>query len=138
VELRTSGGPARITVFIDSANGIGHSDCERVSRALSDFLDEAGGEAFLSGKYFLEVSSPGIERPLYTEEHYARFAGKLAALDVKGHGKVKGRIVSCTEGIVAVETDDGNILRVRFGDIKKGSLAFDEGTKGRASRPSQK
>jgi ribosome maturation factor RimP len=105
---------------------------------LSDFLDEAGGEAFLSGKYFLEVSSPGIERPLYTEEHYARFAGKLAALDVKGHGKVKGRIVSCTEGIVAVETDDGNILRVRFGDIKKGSLAFDEGTKGRASRPSQK
>ena len=132
VELHTSGGQARITVFIDSANGIGHSDCERVSRALSDFLDEAGGEAFLSGKYFLEVSSPGIERPLYTEEHYARFAGKLAALDVKGHGKVKGRIVSCTEGIV------GNILRVCFGDIKKGSLAFDEGTKGRASRPPQK
>jgi ribosome maturation factor RimP len=139
-ELRASGGSARITVFIDSANGIGHADCERVSRALSDFLDEAerGDEAFSGGKYFLEVSSPGIERPLYTEEHYARFAGKLAALDVKGLGKIKGHIVSCTEGTVAVETGGGNILHVRFGDIKKGSLAFDEGTKGRAPRPSQK
>ncbi|MDR3165267.1 MAG: ribosome maturation factor RimP [Synergistaceae bacterium] len=139
-EFQKSGGSARITVFIDSVGGIGHADCERVSRALSDFFDEAerGGEAFLDGKYFLEVSSPGIERPLYTEEHYARFAGKLAALDVKGLGKIKGRIVSCTEGIVVLGTGDGNIRHVRFSDIKKGSLAFDEETKGRASRPSQK
>ena len=139
-EFRKSGGSARITIFIDSADGIGHADCERVSRALSEFLDEAerAGKAFVGGKYFLEVSSPGIERPLYTEEHYARFAGKLAVLDVKGLGKIKGRIVSCAEDTVAVGTDDGNIRSVRFGDIKKGSLAFDEETKGRASRPSQK
>jgi ribosome maturation factor RimP len=139
-ELRKLGGSARITVFIDSAGGIGHSDCERVSRALSDFLDEAerGDEAFLKGKYFLEVTSPGIERPLYTEEHYARFSGKLATLDVRGLGKIKGRIVSCAEGTVAVETGDGNIRHVSFGDIKKGNLAFDEGAKGRASRPPQK
>ncbi|MDR1580578.1 MAG: ribosome maturation factor RimP [Synergistaceae bacterium] len=139
-ELRKSGGAARITVFIDSAGGIEHGDCERVSRALSEFFDEAehGGEAFLDGKYFLEVSSPGIERPLYTEEHYARFAGKLAAIDVKGLGKIKGRIVSCVEGTVEIGTDDGNIRSVRFGDIKRGNLAFDEGAKGRTSRSSQK
>ena len=139
-ELRKLGGASRVTVFIDSSGGIGHADCERVSRALSDFLDEAerGGEVFLDGKYFLEVSSPGIERPLYAEEHYARFPGKLAALDVKGLGKIKGRIVSCEEGIVTLETDGGNIMHARFVDIKKSSLAFDEGTKGRASRPSQK
>jgi ribosome maturation factor RimP len=139
-EVRASGGTVRVTVFIDSAGGIRHADCERVSRALSDLLDEAerGGEAFLEGQYFLEVSSPGIERPLYTEEHYARFSGRLAALDVKGLGKIKGRIVSCAEGTVAIETDDGNIRRVSFGDIKKGRLAFDGGPKGRAPRPSQK
>jgi ribosome maturation factor RimP len=133
-ELRSSAGSTRVTVFIDSTGGIGHADCERVSRALSDFLDEAEheGEALLNGKYFLEVSSPGIERPLYTEEHYARFSGRLAALDVKGLGKIKGRIVSCAEGTVAIETDDGNIRHVSFGDIKKGRLAFDEGPKGRA------
>ncbi|MDR0764978.1 MAG: ribosome maturation factor RimP, partial [Synergistaceae bacterium] len=139
-ELRKSGGAVRITVFIDSAGGIGHADCERVSGVLSDFLDEAerGCKAFPDGKYFLEVSSPGIERPLYTEEHYARFAGKLAALRVKGLGKITGRIVSCADGIVALDTGDGNVRRVSFGDIRKGSLAFDEGNKCRASRPSQK
>jgi ribosome maturation factor RimP len=140
VDFRKSGQSARITVFIDSANGIGHADCERVSRAISAFLDEAerGGEAFTDGKYFLEVSSPGIERPLYTEEHYARFAGKLAAVDVKGLGKIKGRIVSCAEGTVIFGTDDGNVRRVRFGDINKGSLAFDEVPKGRAPKPTHK
>jgi ribosome maturation factor RimP len=139
-EFGKSGGSARITVFIDSAGGIGHADCERVSRALSDFFDEAegGGEAFLDGKYFLEVSSPGIERPLYTEEHYARFSGNLATLDVKGLGKIKGRIISCAEGVVEVDAGGGNIRHVSFGDIKKGSLAFDEGTKGRAPKPRQK
>ena len=57
--------------------GIAVSDCETVSRAVNRFLDE-NDIPELEGRYYLEVSSPGVERPLFTPEHYARFQRREA------------------------------------------------------------
>ena len=86
-----------LKVFIDSHEGIKHHDCECVSRAISEYIDltESDAADIFQGKYFIEVSSPGIERPLYTEEHYARFAGSKVSLSANGYGKIKGVILSC-------------------------------------------
>lgn len=121
-------GGAALRVFIDSPDGIKHADCERVSRAISENFDraEAEGSNFFQGKYFIEVSSPGVERPLFTEEHYARFAGSRANLSVKGRGKLKGLILSCVNGTVTFRTDEGEDLSLPFGDISKGNIAFED------------
>jgi ribosome maturation factor RimP len=115
-----------LRVFIDSPEGIKHHDCERVSRAISEYADltESCGENIFQGKYFIEVSSPGIERPLYTEEHYARFVGSKVSLSAKGYGKIKGIVLSCEHGTVSLRTVEGEEISLPFGDIKKGNIAF--------------
>jgi ribosome maturation factor RimP len=119
-------GSSALRVFIDSPNGISHDDCARVSRAVSEYIDraESGGEKFFSGKYFIEVSSPGIERPLYTEEHYARFAGSRASLRVRGRGKIQGTILSCEGGAVTFRTAEGEEISLPFADIVRGNIAL--------------
>lgn len=59
-------------VFIDGADGVGVDDCARVSRQISSALDV---EDPISGEFTLEVSSPGIDRPLYSFDHYRRYVG---------------------------------------------------------------
>src|SRR5688500_1773013 len=69
-----------LRVFVDKDGGIGHSDCERVSRELSAVLDV---NDFIPHAYSLEVSSPGLERPLVTAGHFRRFLGKKARVKLK-------------------------------------------------------
>ena len=126
VDCNSSRGRAILRVFIDSPEGIRHQDCELVSRSVSEYVDrtESEGTKLFQGKYFIEVSSPGIERPLYTEEHYARFAGSKANLRVKGRGKLRGVILSCEKGIVSLRAEDGSEIALKFEDITKGNIAF--------------
>jgi ribosome maturation factor RimP len=97
-----------------------------VSRDVSEYLDrsESDGTKFFQGKYFIEGSSPGIERPLFTEAHYARFTGSDVTLSAIGRGKMKGAILSCENGIVTLRTEKGEEISLPFGEIKKGNLAF--------------
>ncbi|MDR3280603.1 MAG: ribosome maturation factor RimP [Synergistaceae bacterium] len=127
-ELRASRGNTILKVYIDTAGGVRHEDCEKVSRTLSECFDAADSEGtgFFPGKYFIEVSSPGIERPLYTEEHYGRFVGLDASVKTGRLGVVSGRIVSCVNGVLVMSTRDRGELSVPFGDIKKGNLAYIE------------
>ena len=71
VDRLSNPGSVVLRIFIDSPEGIVHKDCEKVSRSVSQYIDraESEGAQFFKGKYFIEVSSPGVERPLYTEEH---------------------------------------------------------------------
>ena len=62
-----------LRIFIDSTNGIGLNDCEKVNDAINDLLDEAN---YIKDQYFLEVSSPGIERRLRKEKHLQASIGK--------------------------------------------------------------
>ena len=77
VEFLMQGHSGLLRVYIDDEDGIQVNDCQRVSHQLSGVLDV---EDVIKGKYQLEVSSPGLDRPLFTAEHFERFQGDLHIL----------------------------------------------------------
>ena len=98
-------------------------DCARVSRDLSAVLDV---EDVLPGAYTLEVSSPGLDRPLRNADDYRRFAGRYAKLVVKppleGQGYFKGRLGGVDGSDVIVDGDDGRRHRVPIEFITRANL----------------
>ncbi|MDZ7790690.1 MAG: ribosome maturation factor RimP [Xanthomonadales bacterium] len=115
-----------IRLYIDRPEvGIGIEDCERVSREVSALLDV---EDPVSGQYTLEVSSPGIERPLFTGAHFERFVGEVAkvmlAIPMDGRRKFKGLIVGADEEQVVLEVD-GERYTLTVADIQRANLAPD-------------
>lgn len=106
VEYQTHGRQALLRVYIDSPDGISVEDCATVSRQISALLDV---EDPISGEYLLEVSSPGMDRPLYTLDHFARFAGELIKLrlraPVEGRRNFSGLLKGVEEDDVVVEVD---------------------------------
>src|SRR5918912_1620534 len=81
VELAGAGGRTTLRLYIDRAGGVSLDDCTSVSRAVSAALDV---EDPIEGAYDLEVSSPGLDRPLRTPEHFQRFAGRKARIKTYG------------------------------------------------------
>ena len=98
IEYVASGKHIILRVFIDTDNGIGIEDCEKVSHQLSAIFDV---EDPIASQYNLEVSSPGIERPLFHIGHYQRFLGNDISLrmvrPINGQRKFKGSIGSVSE-----------------------------------------
>jgi ribosome maturation factor RimP len=127
--LLTEEGRATVRVMIDSLGGIDVSDCETVSKAVNRYLDgegvaESGG---LSGRYYLEVSSPGVERPLFTSADYKRFKGREARIKtfefLDGKKTHVGFIAEADETSVLLETEKG-AYSVPFGAIARAELVF--------------
>lgn len=100
-------------------------DCEAVSREVSARLDV---EDPISGQYTLEVSSPGVDRPLFTLAHYARFTGETAKVGLKlpqdGRRRLQAQIARVDGGSVVFMLD-GNEFVVPFGNIDKARLVPD-------------
>jgi ribosome maturation factor RimP len=98
IEYVPSGKHSILRLYIDSENGIGVDDCEIVSRQVSAIMDV---EDPISGQYNLEVSSPGIERPLFVVAHYMRFLGHDVRLrtyrPIEGRRNFTGAIGSVSE-----------------------------------------
>ena len=110
---------------------VGIEDCQRISQDLSAVLDveeDDLGEAALSQHYTLEVSSPGLDRPLRHEADYRRFAGRLAKIGtsapIDGQSAFSGRIVGVDRGAVVLE-EGRKTHRVPLGHIKRGHLAVE-------------
>ncbi len=115
-----------LRVYIDQAErGIGLEDCEAVSREVSALLDV---EEPIAGQYTLEVSSPGVERPLFKLEHFARFAGEqavvLMAVPLDGRRKFRGRILGVEADAVRLALDSGEVSLPMAG-MNKARLAPD-------------
>lgn len=109
-------------------DSIGVADCQRVSHDLSALLDveeDELGEAALTGAYTLEVSSPGLDRPLRHEADYRRFAGRLAkivtAAPIGGQSAFAGRLAGVEQGVVLLQ-EGRKVHRVPIGSIKRGRL----------------
>ena len=100
---------SQLCVYIESPHGITLDDCEKVSRVLSDRLDELDP---IPGGYTLEVSSPGLDRPLFTVEQYQRYLGKLVKIDMRlavdGQRHFKGRLINATAETVIVHDKNKN------------------------------
>lgn len=97
-----------LRVYIDREGGIRLDDCSRVSHQVSGMLDV---EDPIPGSYQLEISSPGLDRPLFTLEHFERFRGHLVRIHtvrpVAARRKFKGRISGVDGDIVQLEDDRG-------------------------------
>ena len=124
-------GGAVLRLYIDvpeaeaGERNVGIEDCERVSREVSAQLDV---EDPISGHYTLEVSSPGLERPLFGAAQFARFAGETAKVALKlpqdGRRRLQGRILRVDGDDVAFDVD-GNELVVSIDNIDKARLVPD-------------
>lgn len=107
VELSGGAGQAVLRIYIDSADGINVDDCAKVSRQVSALLDV---EDPIPGHYTLEVSSPGLDRPLVTHADFVRFTGALIKAKVTqpilGRRNFTGRLVEVDGDRVVVEVDN--------------------------------
>jgi ribosome maturation factor RimP len=115
-------GAAVLRVYIDHADGIGLDDCEAVSHQLSGALDVADP---IAGHYDLEVSSPGLDRPLFELAHFRRFVGSRAQVrlldQLDGRRRFTGRIVGVDGDDVLLDVD-GARLALPFGRIELARL----------------
>lgn len=135
-EFAPTGTSAMLRLYIDaSGRHVGIEDCEAVSREVSAVLDV---EDPISSAYTLEVSSPGIDRPLFTPAQFARFAGEQARLNLRlpvdGRRRLQARIVR-VEGESVVLDLDGRELAVAHGNIEKARLVPDLVALGLAAQP---
>ncbi len=129
VEYRKEGPDWVLRCFIDSENGVGLNECQRFSEALGKILDEADP---IPGSYLLEVSSPGIERPLKKEGDFIRFAGEKIQLKlhklVNGSKSHQGELLGLVDGemgkLIRLKVDN-RIIEIPRTDIAKANIMAD-------------
>lgn len=111
-----------LRLFIDQEGGIDLADCELVSGQVGAFLDV---EDVVPGSYTLEVSSPGLDRRLRTLDHFERFKGEEAKLELKrshdGRRRLKGRLGGVEGELVVLEVE-GEIWRLELPEIATARL----------------
>ena len=107
-------GPDRFTVFVDHAQGVDHGFCARVSAVLRDYADD----------YSVEVSSPGIERPLRKPQHFRNAVGRRVTLRTPTKKRLRGEVVDVGDRAVTIHTDNENI-EVPYDDIVRGNLVYE-------------
>ncbi len=107
VSVRRIGRRHLVRVVIDRDGGVDVEAAAAVSRAVSARLDqaEADGDLVIDGEYVLEVSSPGVDRPLTEPRHWRRSVGRLVTVQVTGVGKVTGRVRDADDTRVVLEVD---------------------------------
>jgi len=126
VELVVQGGRRTIRVLLDRPGGVRVGDCAHFSRRLSDCLDM---NQTVAGRYVLEVSSPGLDRPLRTLAAVERFAGQRAVITTRetheGRRHYEGVLLGPRDGQAGVRTDEGNEHWFGWTEIKDAHLKVD-------------
>ena len=130
VDVELGGSPRGLVVrvLVDKAGGVSVGDCARVSRALGDDLEAAD---VIPGRYILEVSSPGIDRPLKVREDYERFAGEqaeIATVEMIGEqrdhrGQLAGFDAATDSVMLTLES--GSTVAIPLGAIRRARLRRD-------------
>ncbi|HSC92416.1 MAG TPA: hypothetical protein VLB86_12235 [Gaiellaceae bacterium] len=113
-------GPERFTVFVDHPRGVDHALCARVTDLLRGYLD----------RYTVDVSSPGLERPLRKRMHFANAVGRRVAVrtaaQIDGRRRFRGEVTDAGERGVTVRTADQSAFTIPYDEIVRGNL-IDEG-----------
>jgi ribosome maturation factor RimP len=127
VEYAPSGGSALLRLYIDvEGRPVNVEDCEAVSREVSAVLDV---EDPIASNYTLEVSSPGIDRPLFTLAQFARFVGEQAKVSLRlpqdGRRRLQGTIARAADGAVTLVGDKDETFVVAMDNIEKARLVPD-------------
>jgi ribosome maturation factor RimP len=125
IELQQQGKYSLLRVYIENReDGVSIEDCEKVSRQVSALLDV---EDPISGEYTLEVSSPGMDRPLFTAEQFGLYVGETVNIRLRtamqGRRKFKGVIERVNEGVVDLLVD-GESVAIQLTDLDKANIDY--------------
>jgi ribosome maturation factor RimP len=108
--------PERFTVYVDHVRGVDHALCERVTHVLRDYLRD----------YSVDVSSPGLERPLRKPAHFRNVVGRRVALRTAERQRLRGEVVAAGERSVTVQTDAESV-DIPYDAIVRGNLIEEVG-----------
>lgn len=112
-----------LRIYIDKATGITLDDCQAVSEQVGALLDV---NAPLRGAYTLEVSSPGMDRPLMRRDHFERYVGHgvriLLRAPWQGRRKYSGQLQQVVDGKVILQGEDGGLVSLALVDIEKANV----------------
>lgn len=126
VEDKGAGKERLLRVFIDKEGGVSVEDCSVFSHQFGEILD---AEDLITSEYVLEVSSPGLERELYSLKDFARFAGSLARVKtrqaVNGQKNFRGRIVRVDGETIFFDDRTGGDVSFDYSLVAKANLEFD-------------
>ncbi len=118
-----SSGHSVLRVFIDKPGGVTIDDCAVVSRELGAVLDI---EDPVPGRYSLEVSSPGLDRPLKREKDFLRFLGRLVKITtiepLEGRSHFKVHLIALHDGVLKVRDETDTELAINMDNIRKANL----------------
>ena len=123
VEFERGGGHGTLRVYIDRENGVTLDDCAAISHQISGILDV---EEPIQQAYDLEISSPGIDRPLFKLADFERFAGQTAkiklAVALQGRKNFKGELQGVADSKWVSIKVDGEVFELPFADIARANL----------------
>ena len=129
VRMSVAGKRRLLRIVVDSDHGVSLDDAADISRDISALLD--AGDALGDVPYTLEVSSPGVARPLTEPRHWRRARGRLVRVKVTGEGSVEGRVLTAdADGVTLGITDAkgaGSERRLRYPDMGAGSVQIEFG-----------
>lgn len=125
VEQRFRGRRLHLTVYIDKPGGVFLEDCEKVSKSLGELLDR---EDPIPSSYTLEVSSPGVERPLKKAADFRRFKGHDVKIRTRekldGRQNFKGVLIDFGEDLITIQTVEGEQIKVELKEVAKANLYY--------------
>src|SRR5258708_10671369 len=138
VQLLGAGRGRVLRIFIDrgaagaqgidrgtaGSQGVSHADCEFISQQVGTIIDVE--DVIPGDSYTLEVSSPGLERKLFKEKDFERFAGQKAKVilrePVENQRRWEGKLAGISDGIVALEPSDGRVIHFPLTQVEKANL----------------
>ena len=125
VEYKKVGKNWTLQIFIDKTQGVTVGDCQKLSRLIEDLIEV---HELISAPYILEVSSPGLDRPLKKEQDFLRNKGKRILVKtfspIDGRKKFSGTLKDFTSGVLFLE-DDGNVLEIQLTKIAQAKLIIE-------------
>jgi ribosome maturation factor RimP len=124
VRMTVAGRRRLLRIVVDGDHGVSLDDAADVSREVSAMLD--AGNVLGDVPYTLEVSSPGVDRPLTEPRHWRRARGRLVRVKVAGEGSVEGRVLAADAGGVTLGLTDGE-RRFSYAGLGAGSVQVEFG-----------
>lgn len=126
IEFQFERGRWILRVFIDKEGGVTVDDCADVSRELGDLIE---AENIVDYPHVLEISSPGLNRPLRKESDFVRSIGKMVRLKmsrpINRRRNFTGRLANVREGMISLVVDDNNLVELPLKEIDKARLKYE-------------
>ena len=124
IEYKKEGPNYYLRIYVDKEGGINIDDCEYISREVDKILEE---EDPIADAYILQVSSPGIDRPLRNEDDYHKYTGEIVDIRLyKGYDnrkKFQGELLGLEDEIVTIREETGDIFKFKLDEISMTRLA---------------